>query len=58
MIVNLKLPEQLHEEFLLSVKARGGTMQSVLAAFVMAYVENPEKFLITMEVSDGSGKHH
>lgn len=58
MIVNLKLPEQLHEDFLLSVKARGGTMQSVLAAFVIAYVESPDKFQITMEVVDGSSKRH
>ena len=52
MIVNLKLPEQLHKEFLSAVKVRGGTMQSVLAAFVMSYVEDPDHFQIKLEVVD------
>lgn len=49
-VINLKLPQETHEKFHERVKESGGTMQSILAAFVMSYIENPEQFKIKMEV--------
>ena len=49
--VNLKLDKQLRGDFLEAVKNnRGGSMQTVLEAFVRAYINNPNKFKIKMEV--------
>jgi len=49
--VNLKLDKNLREKFLSAVKNNGGgSMQTVLEAFVQAYIDNPDKFKIKMEV--------
>ena len=48
--INLKLPEERHKAFLNSVRKNGETMQSVLSAFVISYIKNPNQFTIKMEV--------
>lgn len=53
-VINLKLPQDTHEKFHEKVKESGSTMQSVLAAFVASYIENPEQFKIKLEVGNGS----
>jgi len=52
-VVNLKLPDDVHGKFHTLVKESGGTMQSVLAAFVESYVEDPDNFKIKLEVVNG-----
>lgn len=50
-VINLKLPDEAHARFHEMVRKCGGTMQSVLCAFVIAYIENSEQFKVKMEVS-------
>ncbi len=57
MIINLKLTDCVHKNFLSTVKKNGETMQSVLSAFVISYIDNPLRFKIKMEVSDVFSNH-
>ena len=50
---NLKLPENIRENFKRITHDRGTTMQTVLAAFAESYVLNPDKYKIKMEINDG-----
>jgi len=55
-VINLKLPEELHIRFHEAAREGGNTMQLILSAFVSAYVEDPEKYKIKMEVSNNGSK--
>ena len=41
-IINLKLEKDVKNQFALTVKNNGETMQSLLAAFVELYIEEPK----------------
>ena len=51
--VNLKLDRTVRQDFSTTTKNNGGSMQTVLEAFVNAYISNPKRFKIKMEVVDG-----
>ena len=55
-VINLKLPEDVRIHFHEAVKRHGVTMQSVLSAFVMSYIDSPENFKFKMEVVSGNSK--
>jgi len=48
--MNLNLRESTKGDFKKNTKSRGTNMQTVLAAFVESYNDNPDKFRLTMEV--------
>jgi predicted DNA-binding protein len=50
--VNLKLPKDIKEQFKRISHDKGTSMQNLLLAFVNAYIENPEKFKIKMEIAE------
>ena len=53
--VNLKLPRGTRADFKKTAKDQGHkTMQLVLSAFAIAYIENPEQFCIKLGVK-GNG---
>ena len=47
---NLKLRDTVRKDFKKITHDRGTTMQAVLSAFTETYVEDPNKFIIKMEV--------
>jgi predicted DNA-binding protein len=50
--VNLKLPKEVKERFKEITHNKNTSMQNLLLAFVNAYIENPEKFKIKMEIAE------
>ena len=51
---NLKLKEDVRKDFKKTTHDRGTTMQTVLSAFTETYIENPDKFIIKMEMNNGN----
>lgn len=48
--INLKVPEDPKDNFHENTRRQGGTMQSVLLAFINSYNEDPSKFRVMLEV--------
>ena len=47
---NLQIDDDLKAKFASAADAKGYTMKTVLISFIKAYVENPDRFEIKMEV--------